>query len=154
MTPSPPIDGPAAQHLAEQELRKAQYHLDDPSLLDKLVSWLLRKIDFLLSGSPGGSATLVLVVLIGAVIVFAIVRAGPLRRGRAAAGIEADPLRPVGARDHRRLAERHAAAGEWSDALREWLRAAIQVVEDRGVLDPRPGRTGAMVAREAGAVLT
>jgi hypothetical protein len=57
------------------------------------------------------------------------------------------------ARDHRRSARQFAADGRRAEALREWLRAAVQTIEDRGVLPPRPGRTGAAVAREAGPLL-
>jgi hypothetical protein len=59
----------------------------------------------------------------------------------------------VPARDHRRIAAELEAAGRWRDALREWLRAVVSSIEERGVLDRRPGRTGAATAREAGPLL-
>lgn len=145
-----PISGPTAQQAAEQELRKGEYHRDDPGLIERAFSWLGRRLADLVSGGSGGAALAVAVALIAAVVIFAAVRAGPLRMARSEPFRGDDPLRPLGARDHRRRAAELEAAGQLASALREWLRAAVQTIEDRGVLDPRPGRTGAAVAREAG----
>jgi hypothetical protein len=149
-----PVPGPDARHAVLEQLRKAQYHRDDPSVVDRAWNWVAHRLSSLFSGSPGGNTMLVLLVLLAAVVIFAVVRAGPPTRSarRAGRGAE-DPLRPVAATDHRRLAERYAADAQWADALREWLRAAVQTIEARDVLVPRPGRTGAAVAREAGALL-
>jgi hypothetical protein len=81
-----------------------------------------------------------------------------VRRGRAAgrmgggqdsgldipAGRTADQLRAE--------AKAFAAAGEWAQAVRARLRAVVLTLEERGDIDPRPGRTAAEVAAEAGAV--
>ena len=152
--PPLPVSGPDAQHAARELLRRAEYHRNDPSLLDRLGSWLLDRLDALFSGSPGVNALLVLAVLIGAVVVFALVRAGPPRRTASrSSAIDADPLRPLSATDHRRLAVSLTEQGRSAEALREWLRAAVQLIEERGVLVARPGRTGAATAREAGPLL-
>lgn len=149
-----PVVGPDAEHAAREELRKAEYHRDDPSIFERLWNWFVDRLDALFSGSPGGNAMLVLLVLLAAVIIFAIVRAGPPRRvARYGDVIDGDPLRPLAAADHRRLAADLTARQQWAEALREWLRATVQTIEDRGVLTPRPGRTGAATAREAGPVL-
>jgi Domain of unknown function (DUF4129) len=149
-----PIPGPDAQHAVLEQLRKAEYHRDDPSYLDRIGNWILDRLDSLFAGGPGGNALLVLLVVIAAVVIFAVVRAGPItRRVRRAAGAADDPLRPGATTDHRRLAQELAAEGQNAEALREWLRAAVQTIEERGVLTPRPGRTGAATAREAGPVL-
>ncbi len=42
---------------------------------------------------------------------------------------------------------------QWAEAIRERLRAIARELEQRGVLDPRPGRTAAELSREAGAQL-
>lgn len=149
-----PIGGSAAKHAAEEELRKAEYHRDDPSPLARALTWLGRRLAWLFQGSTGSHATLLLVVLLLAVVIFCVVRAGPPRRApRRITAEDDDPLRPLAARDHRRLAAEFAAAGRRAEAMREWLRAAVQTIEDRGVLRPRPGRTGAAAAREAGPLL-
>ena len=57
------------------------------------------------------------------------------------------------AAEHRAAADAHAAAGEWADAVRERLRAVVRSLEERAVLDQRPGRTADEAAAEAGAAL-
>jgi hypothetical protein len=149
-----PIPGPDAQHAVLEQLRKAEYHRDDPSYVDRIWNWTLDRLDSLFSGSASGNALLVLLVLLAAVVIFAVVRAGPpTLNSRRRRGAEDDPLRPMAATDHRRLALEFMSAGKRAEALREWLRAAVQTIEDRGVLAARPGRTGAATAREAGPLL-
>ena len=57
------------------------------------------------------------------------------------------------AAEHRAAADAHAAAGEWAEAVRERLRAVVRSLEERAVLDERPGRTADEAAAEAGAAL-
>jgi hypothetical protein len=57
------------------------------------------------------------------------------------------------AKDHRSLGERHAATGEWAEAIRERLRAIARSLEERVILEPRPGRTADELALEAGSAL-
>jgi hypothetical protein len=148
-----PTSGSAAKRAAEAELRKAEYHRDDPSLVERVLQWLVRRFGSLFDGSVAGHATLLLLVALSGAVIFAIVKAGPPRRSVRRPAADDDPLRPLAARDHRRLAAEFAAAGRRAEAMREWLRAAVQTIEERGVLTPQPGRTGAAVAREAGPVL-
>lgn len=153
MRPPDPVSGDAARRAAEAELRRAEYHQDDPGLLDRLLRWFGRRLEDAFSGSAAGNALLLFAVLVVAVAIFLVVRAGPPRRERIGRSAPGDPLAPVSALDHRRLAAEHETAGRLADALREWLRATIATIEERGVLDPRPGRTGAGIAREAGPLL-
>jgi hypothetical protein len=148
-----PTDGSAAQRAARAELRRPEYHRDDPDLLQRAVNWLARRFSSLFDGSTGGHATLLLLVLVIGAVIFAVVKAGPPRRAARRESADDDPLRPLAARDHRRLAADYAAAGRRAEAMREWLRAAVQTIEDRGVLTPQPGRTGAAAARQAGPLL-
>jgi hypothetical protein len=149
-----PVGGSAAQREAEQELRKAEYHHDDPSPLSRTLSWLGHRLDWLFHGATSGHAALLVLVVLLAAITLAIARAGvPRRIAQRSAVADDDPLRPLAARDHRRLAAEFAAAGRRDEAMREWLRAAVQTIEDRGVLAPEPGRTGAATARAAGPLL-
>jgi hypothetical protein len=148
-----PISGPDAQRAAELELRKAEYHRDDPGIIDRVLHWITSRLDFVLSGTIGGSATLVVLVLLVAAVVLALVRASSQRSLTRAAGGAADPLQPEPDVDHAGAAERFAAAGDYAQALREWLRAAVVTAESRGVLAPRAGRTADEFAREAGRVL-
>ncbi|MCW2595376.1 MAG: hypothetical protein JWP39_1264 [Jatrophihabitans sp.] len=149
-----PVGGSAAQEAAKAELRRHEYHRDEPSLLTRAVHWLGDKLGALFSGGGGSHALLLLLVAVLAVVVVVAVRAGvPGRTVRGRSADDVDPLAPIAARDHRGRALQLAAEGRRAEALREWLRAAVQTIEERGVLPPRPGRTGAATSREAGPLL-
>jgi len=153
-----PVGGGEARRAARAELSGPEYHhRHHPNPFGRVADWVGDHLGRLLgqAGSGGGHAVLLAVLVLLAVAVVFAARAGlPARAGRppgAAAG--EDPLAAADAREHRRLAERYTAAGRHAEALREWLRAAIATVEERGILPPRPGRTGAATAAEAGPVL-
>ena len=149
-----PVGGPAARRAATTELRHPEYRRDQPGLVSRFTHWLGDKLDRVFSGSGGSHALLLLLVVLGAVVIVVVARAGvPGRRRRTVDGAAVDPLAPVATSDHRRLAAQYAADGRRAEALREWLRAAVRTIEERGVLPPRPGRTGAATAREAGVAL-
>jgi hypothetical protein len=149
-----PVGGSAAQQAAKTELHHSEYHQDGPGPLTRALHWIGRQIGRLFDGSGGSHALLVALVLVLAVAVIVAVRAGaPGRRQRSIATRGADPLASVAAHDHRRIAEQLTAQGRRAEALREWLRAAVATIEERGVLPVRPGRTGATTAREAGPLL-
>jgi Domain of unknown function (DUF4129) len=152
-----PVTRAAAQAAARAELAKRAYHRGDPSLIDRGLEWLLKKLGKLLENgarhAPGHQIGLVLILLMLAALVAVVTaRVGVLRRSphadEAIFGVEES-----NADDHRRRAEESAKAGQWADAIRERLRAIARELERRGVLDPRPGRTAAELSREAGAQL-
>ena len=151
--PGRPVGGPAAQEAARAELAHPAYRHGGPGPLERLWHWLGARVDDLLSGGTGGHALLIVLVAVLAAGIVIAVRAGVPARTVRGPGTAADPLAPVAARDHRRRAQQCAADGRRAEAVREWLRAAIATVEERGVLPPRPGRTGAATAREAGPLL-
>lgn len=154
-----PVDvtGEAAREAARRELAKPIYHQDDSTLFERGVRWLLDRFSDLLDraveASPGGYAGLLGLLVLAVLVVVAIrLKTGPL--ARAAAGERSlFTGRPLTADDHRRAADRHAAAGEWALAVRERLRAVVRDLEQRGVLEARPGRTADEAAAEAGASL-
>jgi hypothetical protein len=148
-----PVPGPGAQHAVVEQLRKAEYHRGDKSFVTRAWDWALDRLDALFSGSAGGNTLLVLLVIVAAVVILAVVRAGLPRRTARRGDAPGDPLAPEPDVDHRRRALAFTSNGQRAEALREWLRAAVSTIEERGVLLPRPGRTGAAVAREAGALL-
>jgi len=149
-----PVSGDAAQHAARTELEHSEYHQDDPGIISRVVHWIGRHLAELFHGGGGSHALLIAFVAIAAVAIVFAVRAGlPLRATRLDTAAGVDPLAPVPARDHRRIAAQLAAEGRRAEALREWLRAAVATIEERGVLPARPGRTGAATAREAGPLL-
>ncbi|MBE7190020.1 DUF4129 domain-containing protein [Jatrophihabitans endophyticus] len=149
-----PVGGGAARRAARHELARSEYRHPGPGWPTRAAHWAGHQLDRLFSGGTGSDALLLVVVVLVVIAVLLAVRAGaPARRAAFAGGDAADPLAPVTSRDHRRIAADLAARGEHREALREWLRAAVQTIEERGVLPPRPGRTGAMTAREAGPLL-
>lgn len=146
-----------ARRAAEGELSRPEYAALRPTLLVRAVHWLLdRFAEFLHHAaqlSPGGYGGLValVVVLVLAVIAvrLALGRIGRVRKAPAALFGNAVAT----AADHRRAADAHAERGEWALAIRERLRAVVRELEERDLLDARPGRTAAEVAAEAGRVL-
>jgi hypothetical protein len=146
-----------AAQLARDELAKQVYRDAGPGLVERLVRWLLEQAGRLLDGaagvSPGGYAGLVVVLLLVAAAVVAVrLKLGPL--GRRATREEALFVgRTRTAAQHRAAADAHAAAGAWAEAVRERLRAVVRSLEERAVLDERPGRTADEAAAEAGRAL-
>ncbi|SCD29960.1 protein of unknown function [Streptomyces sp. di188] len=61
--------------------------------------------------------------------------------------------RPRSAAEHRAAAEAHATQGHWNQAVQERMRAVVRALEERALLDPRPGRTADEAAAEAGRAL-
>ena len=82
-----------------------------------------------------------------------VVRVGTLRRTARTNDQPIFGTSGTTAEDHRKAAAQFAADGLWAEAIRERLRAIARELEQRGVLDPRPGRTAAELSREAGAQL-
>ncbi|MGW5848434.1 DUF4129 domain-containing protein [Streptomyces sp. NPDC055254] len=152
---TPPVTTPRgpAREAAERELSKPAYHENDPSLLDRALRELLTWLDdFLRSASgitPGGGfGLLTVVVLVVLVVALLWWRLGSPRRTATSTGTLFDDG-PRSAADHRTAAEAHAAAGRWTEAVQERMRAVVRSLEERTLLDPRPGRTADEAAAEA-----
>lgn len=146
-----------AARLARAELARAVYLDQRPGLVARLVRWLLEQAGDLLGrvagAAPGGPAGVVVLVALVVVAVVALrLRVGPLGRRSAV-----DPAlfagRARSAAEHRTAADAHAGRGEWAEAVRERLRGVVRGLEERAVLDERPGRTADEAAAEAGAAL-
>ncbi|WP_426562289.1 DUF4129 domain-containing protein [Angustibacter sp. McL0619] len=147
-----------AREWARQELSDPVYARARPGLLHRAVQWVLTKlgeIDFRPSALTNPYAALALLALL--VVVVAVVvrlRTGRLRgpsRGPRQDGLFDDAVLSAG--QHRLLAEHAAAQGRWADAVRERFRAVVRSLDERALLDDRPGRTADEAAREAGRVL-
>ena len=155
----PPVTIPRdpAREAARRELSKRMYHENDPSLfqraLDAFWDWLDKLFGAASAATPGG--TVGLVVVIGAVLaVLAALwwRLGtPGRQPTSSAALFDD--RPRSAAEHRAAAEAHAAQGHWNQAVQEHMRAIVRSLEERALLDIRPGRTADEAAAEAGRAL-
>lgn len=113
--------------------------------------WLVEAYHRIVSGAPGGAlGLLVIVVAVVGIVVLLVRRRGASgrlhRRGDTDLDLPADRT----ADELRAEADALAARREWAKAVRARLRAIVRTLEERGILDPRPGRTAAEVAAEAG----
>lgn len=144
-----------AREAAERELSKPMYHEHDPNLVERAVNafshWFSDLLGSVSGVTPGGVFGLVVVVLIIAALVALVWwRLGtPRRLSTATAGSLFDDG-PRSAAEHRATAEAHAKAHRWNEAVQERMRAVVRSLEERALLDPRPGRTAAEAAAEAG----
>jgi hypothetical protein len=146
-----------AREEARRELRKAIYHTHDDSPVTKAIKWVFEHIsrffDKVVRVAPGGlPSLLVVVVLVVALVVAIRLGVGPVRLRDALT----DRRRGAAARtaaQYRDEADAFAARGEFKEAVRARFRAVIRELEERGVLDPRPGRTAGEIAREGGAAV-
>ncbi|MEU7723522.1 DUF4129 domain-containing protein [Streptomyces tibetensis] len=155
----PPLTIPRdpAREAARRELSKRMYHENDPSLfqraLDAFWDWLGKVLTATSDATPGGTLGLLVIVLAVVALLAALWwRLGtPRRQPTSSAALFDD--RPRSAADHRAAAEAHAAQGHWSQAVQERMRALVRALEERALLDVRPGRTADEAAAEAGRVL-
>lgn len=147
-----PIGRRAAQRLARTELSKAIYHPQQTLtqwILGVLSSWLTR-LFAAGNSAPGGWWALIALAAI-AVIVIAIVltRIGPVAGRHRHADDLSPGVRAVSAVEYRSRATRLAAAGDYSAATLECVRAIARQLEEHGILAPRAGRTADEMADEA-----
>ena len=141
-----------AREDAERELRKAVYRVGEKGPVERVVDWLIERVedvfDRLVRLTPGGTPSLVLlVVAIVALVVAVRLGLGPAHL-RDALTDRRRGARGTSAAEYRAEAELLAAQGRYKDAVRARFRAVIRELEERGVLDPRPGRTAGEIARE------
>ncbi|MEU9182961.1 DUF4129 domain-containing protein [Streptomyces sp. NPDC048484] len=155
----PPVTVPRdpAREAARRELSKRMYHENDPSLvrraLDAFWEWVDKLLNAASSATPGGGLGL-LVIILAALALIGVLwwRLGSPRRSPSSTVPLFDD-RPRSAAEHRAAAEAHAAQGHWNRAVQERMRAVVRSLEERALLDPRPGRTADEAAAEAGRTL-
>ncbi|MEV6834092.1 DUF4129 domain-containing protein [Streptomyces sp. NPDC051133] len=152
----PPVTLPRdpAREAARRELSKRMYHENDPGLIQRalnaLWNWLDRLFGSAASATPGGPVGLVVVALVVIAVLAALWwRLGTPRRRPASTAVLFDD-RPRSAAEHRASGEAHAAQGHWNQAVQERMRAIVRSLEERALLDARPGRTADEAAAEAG----
>jgi hypothetical protein len=144
-----------ARDAAARELSDPAYVSDDPNPLERAFNWVLDRLGELFAGAGGMSGlTAITIIVVVAVIIVIVIRLRVGRGGRAArSGAEVFGSTVMTAAEHRAAADRAAAAGDLAEAVRERFRAVVRELEQRGVLDPRAGRTVDEVALEAGRAL-
>ena len=155
----PPITLPRdpAREAARRELSKVMYHQNDPSwyerALDAFWDWLDKVFGATSGATPGGTLGLVVIVLAVLALLGALWwRLGTPHRTPTSSAVLFDD-RPRSAAEHRAAAEAQAAQGHWNQAVQERMRAVVRSLEERALLDVRPGRTADEAASEAGSVL-
>ena len=153
---APPVSRPAGQRLARAELSKSLYH-PHQSLPQRILSMLNSLLGHLSQAGqsfPGGwwavvALTALLVLAVTAVLGRRARSPGPAGGTASQAGAH----RSMPAAEHRLRAGGLAAAGDYAGAILESVRAIGRELDERGVLDPRLGRTAAEIAGEAARAL-
>ncbi|MCX5200843.1 DUF4129 domain-containing protein [Streptomyces sp. NBC_00237] len=156
----PPLDTPRvpAREAAERELSHPRYHEHDPNLLqralDRLWEWVGDLFGAASGATPGGPLGLAVIALVVVLLLAGLWwRLGTPNRTPASSAPALFDDRPRSAAEHRASAEAHAAAHRWNPAVQERMRALVRSLEERTLLDPRPGRTADEAAAEAGRTL-
>ncbi|MGR8010215.1 DUF4129 domain-containing protein [Streptomyces hypolithicus] len=151
-----PVDTPRipAREAAERELSEPKYHENDPNLLeralDRFWEWVGGLFDAASEATPGGAVGVVAVVVLVVLLAVAVwLRLGTPQRSPSA-GDALFAASPRSAAEHRAVAEAHADRHRWSQAVQERMRAIVRALEERALLDPRPGRTADEAAEEGG----
>ncbi|MET8545611.1 DUF4129 domain-containing protein [Kitasatospora sp. NPDC004799] len=147
-----------AREAARDELLDAGYHKHDPSVLQRITDWISDHVADALDsisgdgtdGTTGLVLFLIVAVLIGAALWW---RLGAPRRAARTVQDVYGTEGPRSADQYRADAAGHAAAGRWNEAVREQMRALVRGLEERTLLDTRPGRTASEAAAEAGRAL-
>ena len=152
-----PITRNGARDAAHRELSKGIYHRhDDPwpvRLFNAIQHWLEHLAHSASRHAPGGGfGALALVVAAAALVGLVWWRVGMIRGTPSAPRPVLDTRRQTSA-DLLQAAEAAAAAGRWEAAVVARMRALAMNVEERGLLDPRPGRTADELAVEMTEVL-
>jgi hypothetical protein len=147
------IDRDAAHDAAQRELSKPIYPKENFS--DRLNDWINDFIyRLILRGSevPGGWFTVaVLLTLVVIAVIVAVRIARRTMRTSRNGDFQLFDAGELSAAEHRATAERFAAEGDWTAAIRHRLRAIARQLEENDVLNPVPGRTANELARDAGA---
>ncbi|MFI5723793.1 DUF4129 domain-containing protein [Streptomyces cyaneofuscatus] len=155
-----PVDTPRvpAREAAESELSKPMYHENDPNILQRGLNhfwdWVAGVFDAAAGAAPGGPAGLAVLALILIGLAAALWwRLGTPQRSSRTPDALFESDGPRSAAQHRAAADAHAAALRWTEAVQERMRAIVRSLEERALLDPRPGRTADEAATEAGRAL-
>jgi|GEM_PF-408276 len=163
-----PVTREGAQDEARRELSRDIYGRQDgrhsPGWLHRAVDWinhqLSRIFDWLDPSAHGAGGNYTGLGIFAAVLVLVVLAIaarmwlGPVRRAARSRSQETDLASTSSSRTLRAEAEEHANAGRYAEAVRSRLRAVVRMLEEKGVLDPRPSRTAGELVMEMAAVTT
>lgn len=143
-----------AQEAAERELSKPMYHENDPNLLqrglDRFWEWVGDLFAAASGATPGGVVGLVAIALL--VIAAAAAfwwRLGTPTAHRAPPATPSSRTAPAPPATTGPPPPATPPCGRWNQAVQERTRAIVRSLEERALLDPRPGRTADEAAAEA-----
>lgn len=158
MTLGGPVTRDGAREEARRELSRHLYRSSEPSWWSRAVRWIDDRIGDLvhwllpggdgLGGGSGGLGVLALVLVLVVVAVALRWWLGPVRRSARTRREDNDLSSSSTAAQLRAEADGHAAGGAYAEAVRSRLRAIVRMLEEKGVLDPRPGRTAGELVEE------
>lgn len=147
-------DRDTAREWLTSELQRPEY-AERESLLSRLISWVLDWLDGIEwpgTGMSGAQLGLLIAGVAAVVLLIAWLVAGPVQLGRARKGsaevLETDDART--AAQMRTAADAAAASDDWRTAAAERFRAVVRSLEERVIIEPRPGRTAQEAAGDAG----
>ena len=149
-------DADTAREWAREELADPIYR-QRPSLLDQAIEWIIDQISKMFDAAGNVDVRLAAVVLFVLVVVgvaIVLLVAGPVRRARRqreSTEVFGDDERT--AAEMRASADAFAAAGRWNEATLDRFRAILRSLEERAVLDERPGWTADEASAVAASVL-
>jgi hypothetical protein len=148
------VDRDTAHQAAQRELDKPIY--PKGSLTQRLYEWihdLLIRVIEKGSSVPGGwfTVSVLFVLLVVAIVVAIRVVRSTIRTQPG--DYQLFDTGQLSADQHRAIAERFAAEGNWAAAIRHRLRAVARGLEEARILDQVPGRTANELATDAGARL-
>jgi hypothetical protein len=139
----------AGQELARRELSRSLYQEAFTTRIWKAIGRFLDRLLSVGASLPGGwwssVALIAVLVLVLAAVLFWVRPTGSQRRRAGAVLTDA----ALSAADHRVLADRRAADGDYTTAIIERMRAVAVLIEERGVLSSQPGRTADELAGQA-----
>ncbi|MFI8526880.1 DUF4129 domain-containing protein [Promicromonospora sukumoe] len=147
-------DRDTAREWLTSELQRPEY-AERESLLSRLVNWVLdwlNGIQWPGTGMSGAQLGLLIAGVAAVVLLIAWLVAGPVQLGRVRKGsaevLDTDDART--AAQMRTAADAAAASGDWRTAAAERFRAVVRSLEERVIIEPRPGRTAQEAAGDAG----
>jgi hypothetical protein len=147
-------DRDTAREWLGSELQRPEY-AERESLLSRLISWVLdwlSRIDWPDTSMSGPQLGATIAVIAAVVLLIAWLVAGPVQlgrdRARSAEVLDSDDART--AAQMRAAADAAASAGDWQTASVERFRAVVRSMEERVIIEPRPGRTAQEAAADAG----
>lgn len=150
-------DADSARAAARRELSDPGYRSRQPTLFKRITDEIGDRIGDLFhrtaDSAPGGRWSLVLLTALVLALLWALrARLGKLATtGRRTTEVFGTSIRT--AVEHHADADAALAAGDLDTAVTERFRALVRGLEERGLLEPRPGRTANEAAEEGGHLL-